>query len=76
MNFKGTIPAKRDTQCQFCGRIVGPKRPVKMMYVQYGAGAGNFCSNTCAKNAYDAVTKAHPELIDKPEEIFKGGANV
>lgn len=75
MNFKGTIQAKRDIQCNFCGRIVGPKRPIKMMYVQYGAGGGNFCTNTCAKNAYDAVTEKHPELKTQEDSVFKGVTN-
>lgn len=72
MNFKGTFAPKRDVQCQHCGRIVGPKRPVKMMYIQYGAGAGNFCSNSCAQSAYQAVTNAFPELKTKVETVFKG----
>jgi hypothetical protein len=72
MNFKGTIAAKRNVQCAFCGNIVGPNRPVKMMYVQYGAGAGNFCSDNCTRRAYESVVEKHPELVEKEESIFKG----
>lgn len=71
MNVKGTILAKRNIRCQKCGRGVGPNFPVKMMYVQQGAGAGQFCSNTCCKGAYEEVTEKYPELKTKVESIFK-----
>lgn len=74
MNFKGTIVAKQNVQCQKCGKIVGPNYPVKMMYVQYGAGAGRYCSNTCSKAAYEEVTAKYPELKTKEENIF-GSSN-
>lgn len=69
-NSKGTILAKHNVACHKCGRIVGPKYAIKMVYVQYGAGAGTFCSPTCCKAAYEEVTKAHPELKTKEEHIF------
>ncbi len=71
-NFKGQVLAKHNTACHHCGRVVGPSFPVKVMYMQYGAGGGQFCSNTCCKAAYDAVTAANPELKTKTEHIFKG----
>ena len=70
-NFKGTILAKRNVKCQHCTRIVGPNYPIKMLYIQYGAGAGSFCSNTCAKAAYDIVTKANPQFKTKQEVVFR-----
>lgn len=73
MNVKGTTLAKHNFRCHRCGRGVGPNYPIKMMYVQQGAGAGYYCSNTCCLEAYTAVTDAHPELKSKPERVFGGG---
>lgn len=70
-NFKGLTKAKVNVSCQRCGRIVGPTLPIKNITVQYGAGAGSFCSNTCAYKAYKEVTDKYPELKTKREEIFK-----
>lgn len=72
MNFKGITKAQMNVSCHKCHRIIGPTQPIKNLYVQYGAGAGSFCSNTCAKMAYDEVVAKNPELKTKKEEIFKG----
>lgn len=71
MNTKGTVLAKKNFRCHQCGRGVGPNFPIKMMYVQQGAGAGYFCSNTCCLKAYEAVTSKHPELKTKEDSVFK-----
>lgn len=70
-NSAGQFQPKNNIQCQKCGRIVGPSYPQKMAYVQYGAGAGNFCSKSCTVSAYEEVVKAHPQLVEEYEPIFK-----
>jgi DNA-directed RNA polymerase subunit N (RpoN/RPB10) len=71
MNFKGQVVAKYNVRCHFCGRPVGPSYPQKIKYIQYGAGGGEYCNNTCARRAYEAVVEKNPELRTVEEPIFK-----